>query len=91
VQVETPAHITGVTPHNGVAEGDTLTVTGSGFGSRTPTSRVLLGGTLECAVVSWSDTRIEVQAPLFTETTYLGVVKRGVSSNGIWLTPRAGR
>ncbi len=91
VLVETPAHITSVSPYNGVNEGDTLTVLGSGFGSPRPTSRVLLGGTLECPIVSWSDTRIQVQAPSFTGTTYLGVLKHGVSSNGIWLTPRAGR
>ena len=74
-----------------LSEGETLVLLGSDFGGPAPTSRVVLGGTTECPTISWSDTRIEVRAPAFTQTTYLGVVKHGVSSNGVWLTPRAGR
>ena len=88
--VETPAHIASVSPHNGVAEGEALTISGSDFGGQRPTSRVLIGGALDCPVVSWSETQIVVTAPRFTETSYLGVVKHGVSSNGVWLTPRPG-
>ena len=90
VLVEMPAYISSVAPHNGVSEGDTITIAGSGFGSRLGTSKVLLGGQTECQVVSWTDTLIVVTAPAFTETTYIGVIKHGVSSNGVWVTPKAG-
>lgn len=79
--------ITSVSPKE-IAEGDLVTITGAGFGPRQDSSKVLLGGTCECEIVEWTDTRIVVRAGPLSQTAYIGVLKNGVYSNGKLLMPR---
>jgi hypothetical protein len=82
--VETPAHIDSVS-NKIVSAGDTITITGTGFGAAASSSRVLLAGTIECPVVSWSENSITAVISAGARTGYVGVVKHGVSSNGVWV------
>jgi hypothetical protein len=79
--------ITSVSP-SAIAEGDLVTVTGAGFGPQKSSSKVVLGGTCECEIVEWTDTRIVVSAGPISQTTYIGVLRNGVYSNGKLVTPR---
>jgi signal peptidase I len=82
--VQTPATITGVDAAI-VTPGQEITIDGTDFGPAATTSVVTIAGEHECAVVSWSDTRIVARVPDGVGPGYLGVYKEGVSSNGIWL------
>jgi hypothetical protein len=84
--VETPAHVSSASPRT-VSGGTVVTVTGSGFGAAKATSRVTVAGKV-CSVVSWSDTKVVVKLPADATAGYLGVVKQGVASNGVWMYVR---
>lgn len=68
-----------------VSPGQTITITGSDFGPEEPNSAVMIGGTWICPTVSWSDTVIVAQVPQGAQSGYLGVWKKGVASNGVWV------
>jgi hypothetical protein len=74
------------TPHvSGVTHGDgKLTVSGSGFGTNAPGSKVTLDAT-ELDVVDWSDTRIVASVPAGAKGGFVGVWKRFLASNGQWV------
>jgi hypothetical protein len=86
VVVERQAHIDAVDATN-VTGGQTVAISGTHFGGGTGSSRVTVGGD-RCDVTSWSDTRITAVIPAGASPGYLGVVKQGVSSNGIWMNVR---
>lgn len=81
--VETRAQIDSVTPRM-FAAGEQITVTGRGFGPQLDTSKVLIAGLYECLVVEWTDTKIVAIIPPGALSGYVGVTKRGVTSNGVW-------
>lgn len=83
VVVENQPRVAGVSASS-ASRGDTVRVTGSGFGPRTARSKVVLGGA-ECVVSSWSDTAIEFTVPSNAWSGYVGVVRQYVASNGVWL------
>ena len=64
--------------------GDPIVITGSGFGEPNAASYVTMAGA-PCAVLSWTDTRIEITTPADAQPGYLGVVREGLCSNGLWL------
>lgn len=80
--VESPGHVSGVDPPS-VGPGDTITLDGTGFG--TSPGCVVIGGSTVCAVVQWSEGRVVARVPEGATSGYVGVVKQGVTSNGIWL------
>jgi len=82
--VANPARIDAISSRV-VHAGDRITLTGSGFGPETPTSRVLIAGSDQCQVESWTDTTIEAIVPEGAGVDYVGVFKRGVTSNGVWV------
>jgi hypothetical protein len=88
VLVETPAHIDSVSQRL-VAPGDLITIRGSGFGAATPTSKVVIGSNV-CTCLSWADDEIVAVVPDGIQLSYVGVVKHGVSSNGVWVIPKSG-
>jgi hypothetical protein len=63
--------------------GDTVTLTGSHFGEE-PGS-VAIGGE-QYSADSWSDTEVVFTVPDDARSGYAGVVRDGMTSNGIWLT-----
>lgn len=82
--VERRAHIDSVEPR-ALREGDQFTIQGTGFGPALPTSRVQIGGVFNCITISWSDEEIVAVVPPGATDGYVGVNKRGVSSNGVWV------
>lgn len=82
--VETRAHVDSVSPRH-VRPGDQITVTGSDFGPQLATSSLHLAGSYQCLIVEWSDTRIVAIVPPGAINGYVGVTKRGVTSNGVWV------
>jgi len=92
VLVETPAHIDSVSSRL-VSAGDRITIRGSGFGpqpgSVNPTSKVVIASDV-CAFDSWSDDTIVAVVPDSVKLGYVGVVKHGVTSNGMWVIPFGG-
>jgi hypothetical protein len=83
--VETRASVTSISP-SVARPGERVTLTGSGFGGSLPTSKVVLHGGATFPVVSWSPTAVEAIVPSGIESGYVGVSKRGVTSNGLWLS-----
>ena len=67
-----------------VVAGQTLTVTGHAFDARTSYSQVTIGG-VDLQIVSWSPTQIVATVPPGISSGYLGVWKKGVASNGVWI------
>jgi len=92
VLVETPAHIDSISSRL-VSAGDRITIRGSGFGPQpspvNPTSKVVIASDV-CAFDSWSDDTIVAVVPDGVKLGYVGVVKRGVTSNGMWVIPFGG-
>lgn len=68
-----------------VSPGQSITITGRDFGTSS-FGRVVIGGNQECEIVEWSDTRIVARIPEGMTSGYIGVLKHGVSSNGVFLT-----
>jgi YVTN family beta-propeller protein len=78
-----PPVVNSVTPAS-ASIGATLTIEGSGFGASQGTSWVTLGGA-SAPVVSWEDTRVVATVPTGATPGYAGIVRDGVTSNGIWV------
>lgn len=76
--------ITSISPDSGKV-GDTVTITGTGFGATQDTSTVKFVGTT-ATVVSWSDTSIVVKVPNITSTGDVIVNVGGTDSNGVKFT-----
>jgi hypothetical protein len=76
------ARLTGA-DKSSVTGGDTITITGRGFGTAQGTATVTLAGQA-LTVTSWSATSITVTVPAGASAGYLGVVRDGVASNGLW-------
>lgn len=83
VVVAVPPHVDAVDVTR-LVPGAPIVITGTGFGEPNPASYVTMAGA-PCAVVSWTDTRIEITTPLDAQPGYLGVVREGLCSNGLWL------
>ncbi|NPV59362.1 MAG: hypothetical protein HPY75_06835 [Actinobacteria bacterium] len=66
-----------ITPDSGIM-GDEVTLAGSGFGVRLPTSKVVFGGA-EAEIVSWSDEEIVCRVP---DNLPVGPVEVAVMNNG---------
>jgi uncharacterized caspase-like protein len=66
-------------------KGMRVSVSGTNFGPPAATSKLMVAGETECAIDFWSDTYITAVVPEGASSGYLGVVKSGVSSNGVWL------
>lgn len=66
-----------------LAPGQTLTISGTGFGSTQGAGWVTFGG-VPATVVSWSDTSVTAIVPLGITACYVGVVQGGVVSNGLY-------
>ncbi len=66
--------------------GDTVTISGTAFGKKQETGWVTFAGT-PGAIVSWSDTEIVATVPDGADAGYVGVVKNGIVSNGIFFIP----
>lgn len=81
--VLTPPVVNSVTPAS-ASIGATFTIQGTGFGATQGTSWVTLGGT-SIPVVSWGDTRVVATVPAGATPGYAGIVRDGVTSNGIWV------
>ncbi|MBA4370067.1 MAG: hypothetical protein C0418_00620 [Coriobacteriaceae bacterium] len=82
--VETPARISSVDATQ-VAPGQQVAVSGTGFGTAGPGSVAVIAAAYPCEVVSWSDDSILARIPPGAPSGYLGVVKQGIASNGVWL------
>ena len=67
-----------------VTAGTTITVTGADFDTRTAYSQVTIGGA-DLDIVSWSDTKVVATVRAGTPSGYLGIWKKGVASNGVWI------
>lgn len=74
--------ITGVDLPEG-SPGAVVTIDGQHFGDTQGSSVVTLAGS-SMTVVSWSDTQVVVSVPAGATSGYLGVTKRGITSNGRW-------
>jgi hypothetical protein len=79
-----PAHVSEIDTST-VRVGDHLRLTGTGFGPEGPSAKVVVAGKSTCPITSWSDTSVEVVIPEGLPSGYIGVMKQGVASNGIWL------
>ena len=79
--------ITGVQPDS-AAVGDTLTVTGSGFGDAQGGSTVRVGG-VAAVIVSWNSTQIVLTVPTGAAGGVLVVTVGGSASNNAGFTLRA--
>ncbi|MFH1453022.1 MAG: beta-propeller fold lactonase family protein [Armatimonadota bacterium] len=84
VIVGTPS-VTDIDPLSG-SSGETVTITGSGFGSSQGTSSVSFNGTDATSVTSWSDTRIVCEIPPGASTGNVSVTVNSVSSSGYAFT-----
>lgn len=84
VVVTSQAHIDALSATE-VVPGQQVTITGTDFGVADAASEVLVGGTLACSIVSWSDTEIVFTVPAELDGGYVGVYKQGVPSNGVWV------
>jgi RHS repeat-associated protein len=69
---EGPPTVTSITPSTAQA-GDTVTLTGTGFGPQQNGSTVVFWGGATGTVTSWSDTSIQVTVPPFAQTGYATV------------------
>lgn len=67
-----------------VRPGLEITVTGREFGDA-GSGVLAIDGSQLCDVVAWNDTRIVARIPAGATSGYLGVIKQGVASNGVWL------
>ncbi|MBM2813596.1 MAG: hypothetical protein HW421_358 [Ignavibacteria bacterium] len=74
--------ITGINPATLVI-GDTVTITGTGFGASKGTSKVSFGLNNATEIVSWSDTQIQSKVPAGTVSGKLSVTVNGVKSNEV--------
>ena len=74
-----PPVVTGVSPSSGV-QGSQITITGSGFGASQGTSKVFIGS-VQCPVVSWSDTQIKCTVASTAVTGAVTVTTTGGTSN----------
>lgn len=77
----TPPTVLSITPDSG-AVGDTITITGSTFGSVQGTSSVKFGSISVSTIVSWSDSLIRVKIPVNATTGNVTVTVNGASSAG---------
>lgn len=77
--------ITSISPAS-AASGDTVTITGSGFGSSQGTSTVTFNGTSVTNVTSWSDASIVCKVPAGASTGNVVVTNGSASSNGYAFT-----
>jgi len=77
--------VTGVAP-SGAGPGETVTVTGIGFGDGTRASQVVFGSTSAETINSWSDTEIEVVVPTGLPTwAFIDVlVRKGRADSDAW-------
>lgn len=78
------ARITGISS-TVASPGDSIVITGEHFGTASATSVVRLGDSV-CSIVSWSDDRIVAAIAPDAKSGYVGVWKRGIASNGRWIT-----
>lgn len=67
-----------------VAPGSQIVIDGQDFDSLTPENGVAIGG-VWLEVLTWTDTQIVARVPGAMASGYLGVWKRGVASNGVWV------
>jgi M6 family metalloprotease-like protein len=81
--------ITSLHPTSGKV-GDTVTISGTGFGAQQSTSTVAFNGTGASAISSWSDTSIVVKVPTGATTGDVVVTVNGVASNGVAFTVSVG-
>jgi hypothetical protein len=82
--VTNPPTLTGVTPLE-AKPGDTVTITGTGFGQTQGIGQVWLGTTYG-TVVSWTDTQVVATVTLNSRTGKAQVLQSGVWSNGLPFT-----
>ncbi|MHB8896992.1 MAG: IPT/TIG domain-containing protein, partial [Candidatus Geothermincolia bacterium] len=73
--------LTTVSPSNGYV-GNTVTLTGTGFGVTRADSVVKFNGTAATSYTSWSDTSIKCKVPTGATTGDVKVVACGLNSNG---------
>ncbi len=66
-----------------VISGQAITVSGSGFGEQSSSSRLRIGST-DLEITSWSAEQVVAVVPAGTPSGYLGVWKKGIASNGVW-------
>jgi hypothetical protein len=66
--------------------GDTVTITGTGFGDLQGAGYPVFAGT-PADVVSWSDTEVVATVPAGAATGYAGIVQNGITSNGVYFMP----
>jgi hypothetical protein len=88
--VSTAPTITSLNPPSGVP-GNSVTITGTNFGSTQGTSTVTFNGGAPVTAASWSATSIVVTVPAGTTTGNVTVTVGGVASNGVVFTILAPR
>lgn len=81
----TPPVVTSVTPNNGIPGTTQVTITGSGFGATQGNGLVLLG-TRNAIVNSWSDTQIVAIIAPGSENGYADVEQNGLASTDVRFT-----
>ena len=79
------ASVSGISNSNPTT-GDTVTITGSGFGSSQGTSNVIFTNNKIAPIVSWSDSSIQCYVPAGSYTGNVVVQIGGVNSNGVSVT-----
>lgn len=85
ITVGTP-QITNINPSSGASVVDTVTITGSGFGSSQGLSTVTFNGTSAVSITSWSNTQIVCRIPAGASTGNVVVTVGSTSSNGVSFT-----
>jgi hypothetical protein len=66
--------------------GETVTITGWGFGPEQGEGYPVFAG-VAADVVSWSDTAVTAVVPTGADTGYAGIVQSGITSNGVYFMP----
>ncbi|MCB1217604.1 M6 family metalloprotease domain-containing protein [bacterium] len=85
-QLISAGQISSVTPAS-VVNGDSITISGSGFGSNPPEDfgKVLVSG-IQAAITSWNDTEIVCTVPAASASGNVIVRRRGIDSDGYSIT-----
>ncbi len=75
-------NITSISPTSGYVNYTTVTITGTNFGAQNGDSKVYFGPQEAWPILSWSDTRIQTEAPyLYPDTYGVQVRNHGLYSN----------
>jgi len=79
------AKLLSLTPNSGKI-GDTITISGSGFGSSRGSSFVTFNDTIATEYISWSDVQIKVKVPKGAKTGKVVQMANSIKSNGLDFT-----